>query len=502
MKKFIYISLLILVFGVSSCDDELTIAPSYELNEVNGITNTLKARAAVDGIYPFIVQGSYFSGGLCFDLVSRSGVAKYYSDQYNMDQSEEKYAWLAYYEAINAANYAISGVTKLGEETTPEEEKVPLVAEARFLKAFAQMYAFWRFGHFWESNDESPYGVLYRDELSTVDNLQMGRLTVGESYARIHEDLDYAIANLPNFSARGNRYVSKEFAKVFKAKVLLYRHGYRDGRNDIELTEALGLVNEVLNAEISGFAMQGDLAQVYQDSWDSPENLFSGYLEQDGDLNIWSASSLYTYSGQTKQTRITSTTNADTPEKLTAGLINGAENWFQEDARWPIVTGISPYAYNGTTDRPYFVFQKVHRLGKYWGQLAGDNKYNTYFFRYPELYILKAELLARTGASYTDAIAPINEMRSKRTNPVFESLNPQNEQEAMDMIFKEYALETILENGSTFYASLRFKNQEGLLWIEGLKGFPLVDNKVCCAIPEVELLVNKVIEQNPDYESL
>lgn len=502
MKKFLYIALLTLVFGVSSCSDELTIAPSYELNEVNGITNSVKARAAVDGIYPFIVQGSYFSGGFCFDLVSRSGVAEYYSDQYDMDQTDEKYCWIAYYEAINAANFAISGISNLSGASITEEERTSLLAEARFLKAFAQTYAFWRFGHFWESDDESPYGVLYRDELATVDNLQIGRLTVGESYAKIFEDIDYAIANLPDFSARGNRYVSKEFAKVFKAKTLLYRHGFRDGRNKPELVEALKLVNEVLNASISGFSMQGDLAQVYQDSWDSPENLFSGYLEQDGDLDIWMASSLYTYAGQSKETRISTTTNADTPEKLTAGLKNGAEKWFQEDPRWPIVTGISPYPSNGTSTTSYFVFQKVHRLGKYWGLLAGDNKYNTYFFRYPELYILKAELLARTGASYADAIAPINEMRSKRTNPVFESLNPQNEQEAMDMIFKEYALETILENGSTFFASLRFKNQEGLLWIEGLKEFPLVDNKICFAIPEVELLVNKVIEQNPDYESL
>ncbi|GAL65088.1 hypothetical protein JCM19300_2848 [Algibacter lectus] len=91
-------------------------------------------------------------------------------------------------------------------------------------------------------------------------------------------------------------------------------------------------------------------------------------------------------------------------------------------------------------------------------------------------------------------------MRSKRTNPVFESLDPQSEQEAWDMIFKEYFLETFLENGSSFFASLRFKTAEGQLWMESLKNMTIEFNKICYPIPSEEMLVNKVIEQNPDLE--
>lgn len=504
MKKLLYIALITLGFGVSSCSDELDITPSYELNEVTGITNSVKARAAVDGIYPYITQGDNFSGGLYGALASKAGFVRFSTSDYNMTTTQtnnspsQQYYWLGYYEAINAANYAINGITKLTEATITEEEKTTLLAEARFLKAFAQTFVFWKFGHWWESNDESPYGILYRDELATVTNLQKGRLNVGDSYARIFEDIDFAIANLPSFSVKGNRYVSQEFAKVFKAKILLIRHGFDDGRNKPELVEALALVNEILNTSIPGFSMQGDLEQVYEDSWDSQENLFSGYLEQDGARDDYDASSYargFVLKGNI-QFAWTNTANN------TAGLRNDTDDWFKADPRWLIATGLVGWPYAGTSTYKYWAWKKVSRLGQRDGKVATppDNKYNTYFFRYPELYILKAELLARTGASYTDAIAPINEMRSKRTNPVFDLLVPQDEQDTMDLIFKEYFLETFLENGSSFFASLRFKSSAGKLWMEQLKGFNIEFNKICYPIPNEEMNVNKVIEQNPDLE--
>lgn len=505
MKKLFYLLLIALTFGVSSCSDELDITPSYELNEVTGITDETKAEAAVNGIYPYIVQGNNYSGGLVYALASRSGIARFSSSEYNMTTTQtnnspsQQYFWLGYYETINAANYAINGINKLGSDVISDERKTELIAEARFLKAFACTYVFWKFGHWWESNDESPYGILYRDDMATVDNLQVGRLSVGESYARIMEDIDFAIENLPNFEERGNRYVSKEFAKVFKAKILLYRYGFNDGKNKPELEEALSLVNEILNSSIPGFSMQPDLEQVYQDSWDSPENLFSGYLEQDGNADIWNASSYYFYTLVSSGTFVWSWTPED---QITAGLTNASVDWFKSDARWPIATGEMRYPYNGTSTYIYYSWKKVCRLGYYWGLNAEpqDNKYNTYFFRYPELYILKAELLARTGASVADAIAPINTMRSMRINPVLETLNPASEQELMDLIFKEYALETFLENGSAFFASLRMKNADGVLWMEGLKGFSIEFNKICYPIPDVEMLVNREMIQNPDLE--
>ncbi|MCK0130815.1 RagB/SusD family nutrient uptake outer membrane protein [Flavobacteriaceae bacterium F08102] len=499
MKKLIYISLIILIIGASSCEDHLDLTPSYSLNEKNAITNSIKARAAVNGIYETIVNEDHYSGKLYVSLASKSGFVKWSSADYKMEYSQSNQTtsniesrWKAYYKTLNTANFTINGISKLSDVQIKPEERNALVAEARFLRAFANTYLFWNYGHWWSSDDSNPNGILYRDKAITIGTIEGARLTVGESYEKIYEDLDFAIEHLNSFSS--NRYVSKEFAKVFKAKVMLYRNAFNDGTTGLD--EALTLVNEVLDANIAGFAMQEDLAQVYQDSWDSEENLFSGYVSDDADRTY---NTSYTYSF----TMIMSYGNRlPLPwyQELNAGLNQGAD-WFLADPRWDVVTGEARAPINWDTT-PRYTWTKVARLGQYAGQRANppDEKYNTYFFRYPELYIMKAELLARTGASIEDAIAPINTMRSIRTNPALPSLNPTTQQELMDAIFKEYFLETFIENGSEYFASLRFKDSSGQLWIEVLRNAPLDVNRLCYPIPNTEMDLNPLIEQNTDLQ--
>jgi hypothetical protein len=501
MKKIFYISLVILIFGVNSCSDNLDLLPDYTLNEENAITNSVTARAAVNGIYETIVNEDQFSGKLYVSLASKAGFVRWSSADNDMEYSQSNQTtiniesrWTAYYKTLNAANFTINGIDNLSNVQIETEERNALLAESRFLRAFANTYLFWNYGHWWSSDDANLNGILYRDSAVTLSNLEVGRLSVGESYKKIYEDLDYAIENLNNFTS--NRYVSKEFAKVFKAKVMLYRHGFNDGITD--LNEALTLVNEVLDTSIPGFSMQEDLAKVYLDSWDSEENLFSGYVSDNADRT---SNVSYTYSFNMAMT-YGNTLPLLWYQNLDAGLRNGLE-WFNADPRWDIVTGEARAPIEWDTKTRY-TWTKVARQGQYAGQLASpvDEKYNTYFFRYPELYLLKAELLARTGASIEDAIAPINTMRSKRTNPVLPSLNPGDQQELMDLIFKEYFLETFVENGSEYFASLRFKDGSGQLWIESFKGENLnvFNNHLCYPIPTSEMQFNPLVEQNPDLK--
>ncbi|MEP5339165.1 MAG: RagB/SusD family nutrient uptake outer membrane protein [Algibacter sp.] len=495
MKKLFYISLILLIFGASSCSDNLDLTPSFQLNEENAITDASKARAAVNGIYSTLRQNNY-SGGINTTFASKSGFVDWIREdarmlytQSNPTTSSIRFKWLAYYETVNAANFAIAGISSLNDVQIDTEEQTALIAESRLLRAFAHAYIFWNYGHWWTSDDSDPDGLLYREELVNTLNLEHARLNVGESYDKLYEDLDYAIDNLGSFTS--NRFVSKEFAKVFKAKLMLYRAGYNDGTTGLD--EALTLVNEVLDSSISGFSMQEDLAQVYQDSWDSEENLFSGYI-QEVDRRRNSSSFYYATITDRYATELP-TRGGRIP---TAGLERGVD-WFLNDARWPIVTGESAGSRPPLSER-YYTWTKVTRLSRFEGELVGDNKYNTYFFRYPELYIMKSELLARTGASITEAIAPINTMRSIRTNPIIPSLNPTTQQELTDAIFKEYFLETFLENGSEYFASLRFKDGAGLLWINNLREDPIILNSLCYPIPAEEMDTNSLMTQNTDLQ--
>ncbi|MEP5338130.1 MAG: RagB/SusD family nutrient uptake outer membrane protein [Algibacter sp.] len=497
--KYIYIiALLIFSFGTVSCSDNLDLIPAYSINANNSVLDAAGARTAVNGIYKTIVDEDHFSGKVFVSFASRSGFVQWSSSDYKMEytQSNETTTnipnrWEDYYRTINAANFAISKINELPEVEFESGEKNAIIGEAKCLRAFANMFLFWNYGHWWTSDDTNPNGVFFRDGPVKLQNIDGARLNVGESYAKIFEDLDFAIKYLGSFTS--NRYVSKEFAKVLKAKIILYRNGFNDSGTSDTLNEALSLINEVLDTSVSGFSMQGDLAQVYEDSWDSEENLFSSYVSDNPD-RINNISYAYSFNFASNYG------NRVPSETYDAGLKFGLA-WFTNDPRWDIVTGECRSAISWDATKR-FTWTKLARRGQYDGQHNSpqDLKYNTYYFRYPELYILKSELLARTGASISEAIAPINTMRSKRTNPVLPSLNPTTQQELMDAIFIEYFLETFSENGSEYFASLRFKDESGQLWIDAIKEEPLNKDHLCYPIPNAEMQNNPLMNQNTNLQ--
>jgi hypothetical protein len=492
MKKIFYTLLTIAGLASFSCKHYLDIQPIHSLTDANAVKDLTTAKAAVGGIYATF-QNDDWAGGLYCGLASKAGFVRFLVVDYDMSYTQitGSSSWTSFYKSLNAANFAIAGIGKLPDVAIDKTNKDQLIAESRCLRAWINANLLWNYTHWW-ADDADKYGLLYRDEVVNLENIRKARITVGESYQKIYEDLDFAIANLGDLTSP--RYVSKQFAKALKAKLLLYRGGYRNNATDLQAS--LALVNDVLTNHPATFSMEANLADVYNNSWDSKENLFVKYLENDGTRTA-KGGYYYTYylsqiGGNTLPLPVGGT--------LTAGLVYGLD-WFSTDPRWPVVTG--PVRAAETWDNTMrYTFKKVARLGSYAGKLANpvDEKYAAYYFRYPELYLMKAELLARTGASIAQSIAPINEMRSKRVSPVLPALNPANQTELMDMIFKEIFTETFMENGSEFYASVRFQ-KDGKPWIVTIKnGVALQENKMCRPIPDAEIINNTLMEQNPELK--
>ena len=119
---------------------------------------------------------------------------------------------------------------------------------------------------------------------------------------------------------------------------------------------------------------------------------------------------------------------------------------------------------------------------------------------------MKAECLAHNGASYADAIAPINEMRAQRTNPVLPQIaTPATQQEVWDIIFQEYCKELILENGCEFFAAARIPYSSGTSYLEAYraaKGQPVDFNLMQWPIPNAEMINNLAMAgmQNPGQD--
>ena len=498
MKKVFYYILLLAVFCVCSCSKFLDEKPLHSLVDANAITSYATGQAAVGGIYASF-QNDNWSGALYASYSSKSGFVNFNDLDYNTTYTQINSSssavgiWTSFYKSLNAANFAIKGITALSAQQVPgEDEKNALIAEARCLRAWINANIFWAFGHWW-GEDADKYGLLYRDQPVDLSNVQQARLTVGESYAKIYDDLDFAIEHLADFSS--SRQVSKQFAQALKAKLLLYRAGYRNITAD--LTEALSLVNDVLEHHPGSFAMESDLNDVYKNSWDSKECLFARYLEDDGSRGS-SGGYYYTYYlSQMSGDKLPLPPGGE----ATAGLKFGID-WFKADPRWDIATG--PVRAAETWDESFhYTFKKLARLGRYAGQQSSDpnaEKYAAYYFRFSELYLMKAELLARTGASIADAIAPINRLRSLRVVPILPVLSPASKAELMDMIFKEIFVENFMENGSEFFAAVRIQHL-GKPWIAAIKAANSVafqENKMCWPIPDAEMTNNLLMEQNPD----
>lgn len=477
------IYLLLLLAGIfASCDDFLDQSPKYNLTLENAVTDYNGAKNIVNGMYSVIAKSSSFGGELAGKWASQAGIWDYNSANYNMTYKEggTDFAsiWQSWYGLVNSANAAVIALTNLDVKLYPSPEtKEALIAEARCMRAWAYANLFWMFGHWWEA-DDCAYGILYRDQMANLSNLQVPRITVGESYRKIFEDLEPGLKHLPDFTTP--RYLSKQLAQVLKAKLLLNRGVMRGDVQDLK--DALDLVLTVKKDAPGSWKMEADLAEMYEKGWESGEVLWTRYM---GDITncAWSE---FTYS------------YAIGYNNTYYDIFDG---WIKEDPRYTVVMD-SVRAPETWDTKNVWALKKLYHGGR---NDTPDAPYTAYYFRYAELYLMEAELKARLDDySVADALAPLNEMRSKRTNPVLPALSASSKKELLRTIFREICVEQFLENGSEYFASLRFINDtdaspaQNKSWIYTLKqDVDFSADKYCWPIPEDERLKNKLADQNP-----
>lgn len=468
-----------LMLATSSCDDFLTEMPENSYTLENSVTDYKSAQNSVNGIYGVYAKSTYLGGYLYGFTHCMAGMWDYSPEMVNMgykqstSNSSISSMWSGLYSTVNAANAAIEGISKLPDDKFPSAEaKTRLLAEARCFRGYANLHLMWFFARWFDPAD-SPYGIIYRDKTAELSNLMVGRRTVGDSYALILDDLKYAEDNLGDYTS--GKYMSKQLAKAMHAKLLMVRNW------DGDYAEALTLVNDVLDHTPAGLGMESDITKLYEDAWDSKEVLFSRYIADMSNLSYLEFIYSYGLYFNPKFTDI-------------------VQEWLEADERYPYITGNARSPETWQDERKDNILTKLYHRGRYEGM---DDKYTSYNLRYAELYLMKAELLARTNPSdINGALAELNKMRQSYTNPVLAPVTGiNNHQELMDAIFKEYVVTLIMENETPWFASLRFEH-DGKPWIRTLK--PDVDfseNQYCWPIPDAEIIAHSnKIDQNPGLE--
>lgn len=478
-KSYILTMVAGLLLTTTSCDDFLTEMPENAYTLENSVTDYKSAQNSVNGIYGVYAKGTYLGGYFYGNMHCMAGIWDYSSEFINMGYKQSNpntninSAWKALYGVVNASNAAIEGINRLSDDKFPSAEaKARLLAEARCFRGYANLHLMWFFAH-WFDTAESPYGIIYRDKTAELTNLMLDRSTVGESYQYILDDLKYAEQYLGDYTS--GKYMSKQLAQAMHAKLLMVRNW------DGDYAEALTLVNDVLEHSPAALGMEPDVTKLYEDAWDSNEVLFCRYI---GDFtNLSYSEFVYSYGLYFNPT-----------------FTDIVQEWLEADERYPYITGEARSPETWQDQRKENILTKLYHRGRYEGM---NDKYTSYNLRYAELYLMKAELLARTNPSDIDgALAPLNQMRESYTNPVLAPVTGiNNHQELMDAIFKEYVVTLLMENETPWFASLRFEH-DGKPWIRTLK--PEVDfseNQYCWPIPDDEIISHlNHIEQNPGLE--
>lgn len=447
MKNILTIALLVITLG--SCKKLTEVIdqdPPNNLVPENVAATADGARNLLNGAYAMLHDQYYYMllpeviPGTLSGTMARNGFLVNLQFQDNAvlpELSDVNNSWIAVYKLINQANWVIKLVGELPEGEMSQTEKESILGQARALRAMAHFDALRFWGQFWDMSSE--YGIIVRTEPANFTTRHISRSTVAQSYGAVLADLDYAIQNAPNFTKP--IYMSKTAAKALKARVLLYKGDY---------AEAAALADQVINEGTR--TLSPTFARVFSDGFNSSEMIFMRATDE-----------------------VTYTTDR---KKFTYGSRHAiASPWFRT-----FMTGDPRIAATYATTN--FAILKVNNVTFF---------APTYYIRLAEMYLIKAEGLARSGGSLTDAKAALLAVRSRAFGTP-QTSTATTATELLDEIFAEIIKELAFENGSDWFAAIRFDK------IMTIKPRVTSEDQYILPIPEAEILGNNLFgPQNPGY---
>lgn len=485
MKNIFWLFIGLLFF--TSCEGILdSQIPEHNTVDGNVVTDQASAEVALTGAYSYLAGASWefyyievpgnlagtlwctyrgtstnstSGGGYDYELIDNAFT---YENTIILDQ------WKGAYEMVLAANWVIDRVEAVGDNKFSGDRKKEILAEARFLRFFAHYYVFKLFCKFYDIN--SPEGLIYREKPVGVGSHMVARLDVAGSYAKLLADLEYVIENGPRFTDA--YHVSRDAAKAFKAEVLMMRGNKEDYQTVIDLADDL----------MARFPLENTLAGLYSKGSVASEVIFARFQSQKA---TWSTPVMKTFSNNI---------NYYLTEHL-LNLVQGSDYYglYQGETIVYNPQGI-PSTYRNT-------LTKMAPTGKSNEEIKATTK--VFYMRAAELYLLKAEAVARLTGDGAKVRPIINDHLYSRANRPAIPDQAYTSNELLAEVYKAYLAEMALENGIEFPLAVRFNdpltgerylisqkrnlNSEQDMW------------KAIQPIPQEEVRVNNLMKQNAGY---
>jgi hypothetical protein len=467
MKQFLSYTLLIaLVMSQAACEKKLNAPPSQAVVENTLVVDQSSAEIALNGAY-------YRFAGVTTVLAATStrwyshevhpammaGMMQYGFGAMNFQTNNFTPAstgdWTLAYNILNAANGAIKGVESLADSKFIGNRKKEILAEAKFLRAYAHFFLLSYFAEWYKL--ESPYGVMLRKQPLQLSTGTEPRSSVKDSYDYILQDVNEAILNCPD--SRPVYYANKVAAKALKMRVLTAR------AQPTDYAAIIALADEIMGN--TKYQLEPNLKDLFQVKGIASTEVLLGitpFASQQGQKSIFEyvQSSVYL---ATKAYR----------------------DLFQNDPR-------STWMYRKVTTSPTTALS-VDSF--YISKFAGAKYEDIYAFRLTEVYLLKAEAIARSGGSLTDAKTLLKTVMAKAGVTDFTAVdNAATKDDVIYQIYLEFSRNMTAEDGIEWMALLRLPFEK----VKQIRPSITGQFQYIFPIPATEFQLNSSIgEQNPGY---
>nr|WP_315256790.1 RagB/SusD family nutrient uptake outer membrane protein [uncultured Flavobacterium sp.] len=240
MKNLKIILLLLMLAGVSSCDDFLSEKPDNrtEINTPDKISEVL-VNAYPQMSYFDIAEtmsDNVFDAGFQFGNTLQKNLQNYnweiQTETNNIDT--QAYYWDACYKAIAHANTALQAIESLGSPSTLNPQK----GEALLARAYAHfmLVSFWS-QRYNPATAGTTIGIPYLTKPETELTPQYKRNTVQEVFDFIQKDIEVGLPYITNAYKEPKFHFNKEAAKAFASRFYLIKG---DWNRVIALSNDLG----------------------------------------------------------------------------------------------------------------------------------------------------------------------------------------------------------------------------------------------------------------------
>lgn len=435
--KFNYLKYTLLVFCtlfLFQCEDFLDEDPRALQSEDAAFLDISSAQLVVNGMYDPIAWGEsgqlanghsyeFLFGDICTD---DSEKGSNFADYVDLQQMKEftvnattgavTTIWAKYWVAIFRANTVLRN---LSGSPLDENIKAEFEAEARFIRAFSYSTLVKIFG-----------GVpLFETPVSPddINSRNFSRASIGEIYAFIDADLQFAVDNLPEKGVREAGRANKGAAAAYLARSYMYQIGM-DNSNGRTWNQVLDITDRFINGEFGFYALASNYATIFEaEGENNVESIFEIQAVDNGVDPFSRGDYLGAEWTIFRNPQFMGGWGFSTP---TANLADAFES---NDPRRPTTTlAIGEYAYGiemveSERNQTGYYARKAIIDPDLWVTDKGSGQ-NIRKFRYADIILMNAEAAYHTGDN-SKAIQRLTEIRERASRSTFpRGYNPNDPQ--------------------------------------------------------------------------